>query len=255
MFPLPLSILFYPSSKGVMSLPLHNMVVNKQCLNLFLPSRVFLAYILITPKETKSLGQGLSHKEGLSFHSHSHCRRRRRWWWHTYIHRWHHQGQWQPDTAYANVAVSTGDTVRFKLDTGAQVNIMPSSVYTRLRQKIPLQPSTSKLFGYTGKQLTVHGSITPDIMPSSVYTRLRQKIPLQPSASKLFGYTGKQLTIQGSITLDFIQKAQLQRRLSHCQYSCLLPAHTRPKSLSPAGAHQDDPVHRLLHPYDPRQRH
>ena len=72
------------------------------------------------------------------------------------------KGNDSPDTAYANIAVSTGDTVRFKLDTGAQANIMPSSVYTRLRQMVPLQPSTSKLFGYTGKQLTVQGSITLD---------------------------------------------------------------------------------------------
>ena len=74
------------------------------------------------------------------------------------------KGNDSSDTAYANIAVSTGDTVRFKLDSGAQANIIPSSVYTRLRQieKVPLQPSTSKYFGYTGKQLIVQGSITLD---------------------------------------------------------------------------------------------
>ena len=39
----------------------------------------------------------------------------------------------------------------------------------------------------------------------------------------------------------FIHRAQLLRRLSHRGYSCLLPAHTWPTSLSPAGA--DCPGH------------
>ena len=59
-----MSILFCPSSKGVMSLPLHNMVVNKQCENLLLSSRVFLAYILITPKHhmMSEVAENLSHQ-------------------------------------------------------------------------------------------------------------------------------------------------------------------------------------------------
>ena len=71
-------------------------------------------------------------------------------------------GKDQPDTAYANVVTNTGDQIRFKLDTGAQANVILSSLYTRLKEKPPLGPSTSKLFGYSGKQLIVKGSITLD---------------------------------------------------------------------------------------------
>ena len=71
-------------------------------------------------------------------------------------------GKDQPDTAYANVAASSGDQIRFKLDTGAQANVTPSSLYARLMKTHPLRPSISKLFGYSAKQLTVKGSITWD---------------------------------------------------------------------------------------------
>ena len=54
------------------------------------------------------------------------------------------------------------DQICFKPDTGAQANVIPSSLYARLTKKQPLRPSTNKLFGYSGKQLTVKGSITLD---------------------------------------------------------------------------------------------
>ena len=166
------------------------------------------------------------------------------------------KGSDNPDTAYANIEVSTGGTVRFKLDTGAQAKVMPSSVYTRLRQKVPLQPSTSKLFGYTGKQLTVQGSIILDCSYKRHNYRGAFHIEdTPPSSQPILGLQAclqLELTVQGSITLDCSYKRHNDRGVFHILDT---PDHTRPTSLSPAGAHQDDPVHRLLHSYDPRQRH
>ena len=90
-------------------------------------------------------------------------------------------GKDQPDTAYANVVTYARDQIRFKLDTGAQANVIP---------------------------LLTPYNLTPcKVIPSSLYTRLKEKPPLRPSISKLFGYSGKQLIVKGSITLDCSYKS------------------------------------------------
>ena len=65
----------------------------------------------------------------------------------------------QQNTAVADITTNTGETIRFKLDTGSQANIIPLSTYNNLKQKPHLDPSSSRLFGYTGKQLSVKGII------------------------------------------------------------------------------------------------
>lgn len=68
-------------------------------------------------------------------------------------------GEDQPDTAYANVALSSGDVLRFKIDTGAQANVIPYKVYKKLTTLPPLTASKTKLFGYAGQRIDVKGCI------------------------------------------------------------------------------------------------
>ena len=90
-------------------------------------------------------------------------------------------GKDRPDTAYGNVVTNAGGQICFKLDTGAQANVIP---------------------------LLTPYNLTPcKVIPSSLYTRLKEKPPLRPSISKLFGYSGKQLIVKGSITLDCSYKS------------------------------------------------
>ena len=66
-----------------------------------------------------------------------------------------------PDTAFAFITTSTGKDIRFKIDTGSQVNnVIPASVYEKMREAPPLRPSSSKVFSYSGQRLPVTGDIT-----------------------------------------------------------------------------------------------
>ena len=70
------------------------------------------------------------------------------------------QGNNSKDTeqAFANLQVGPNrNTVKFKLDTGASTNVIPSRVFKGLGIKSALQPSTLPLYGYGGEQLAVRG--------------------------------------------------------------------------------------------------
>lgn len=43
----------------------------------------------------------------------------------------------QPNTAYANISMETGDVPRFKIDTGAQVNVIPYQVFRKMSKRPP----------------------------------------------------------------------------------------------------------------------
>ncbi|KAK7102006.1 hypothetical protein V1264_020300 [Littorina saxatilis] len=49
-------------------------------------------------------------------------------------------GKDHPDTAYANITLDTGDVLRFKVDTGAQANVIPYQIYKRML----VQPHSNK---------------------------------------------------------------------------------------------------------------
>ena len=66
-------------------------------------------------------------------------------------------GKDHPNTAYANITLQSNDVVRFKLDTGAQVNVIPLEIFEKLKIIRPLSPAKSKLFGYAGQQIDVKG--------------------------------------------------------------------------------------------------
>ena len=65
-----------------------------------------------------------------------------------------------PDTAFAVITTNTGKDIRFKTDTGSQVNVLPATVYEKMREAPPLRPSSSKIFSYSGQRLPVTGDIT-----------------------------------------------------------------------------------------------
>lgn len=67
-----------------------------------------------------------------------------------------------PDTAFADIKINTGNSIRFKLDSGSQANIIPYSMYKKLHSPPKLKTSSSKLFGYSGQRLTVQGDISLD---------------------------------------------------------------------------------------------
>ena len=47
--------------------------------------------------------------------------------------------------------------VIYKIDSGAQVNVMPESVYKTLKRKSELKPTKVKLTEYNGSQIPVIG--------------------------------------------------------------------------------------------------
>ena len=52
---------------------------------------------------------------------------------------------------------TNGTPIKYKLDTGSQVNLLPKSAYLRLRQKPQLHPANVKLTAYNGTSIPVAG--------------------------------------------------------------------------------------------------
>lgn len=68
-------------------------------------------------------------------------------------------GRDQPDTAYANITVGENDSIRFKVDTGAQANIIPKSLYDKMNMPPPIQKCSHRLRSYTGQPLKNVGCV------------------------------------------------------------------------------------------------
>ena len=60
------------------------------------------------------------------------------------------------DECYTTLDID-GHSVKFKVDTGSQVNILPSSVYKQLKVRSKLAKPTTRLTTYSGEDLTVQG--------------------------------------------------------------------------------------------------
>ena len=67
------------------------------------------------------------------------------------------------NTAFANVELTEGDQttkVRFKIDTGAQANVLPLKLFnSKINKPQLLEPSVHKLISYTGQHLKTTGKI------------------------------------------------------------------------------------------------
>ena len=60
------------------------------------------------------------------------------------------------DQAFATILVGLKKTpIKFKIDTGSQVNILPLSKFQELNIKHPMAPPESQLSSYTGDPLNV----------------------------------------------------------------------------------------------------
>ena len=66
----------------------------------------------------------------------------------------------KPDTVYATLNVGPEDTIKFKIDTGAQVNVIPAVIYNMLKRPPPLSSTKQRLVSYTGQQLGVKGKVS-----------------------------------------------------------------------------------------------
>ena len=65
----------------------------------------------------------------------------------------------QPDTVFATLDINKNEKLKFKIDTGAQVNVIPAVIFDKLNNPPELCKSRHKLVSYTGQHLTVNGSV------------------------------------------------------------------------------------------------
>ena len=63
------------------------------------------------------------------------------------------------DAAYAYINIGP-DSIHFKLDTGAQANIIPIAVFENMQKKHSLSANGCKLYGYSGSEITTKGTTT-----------------------------------------------------------------------------------------------
>ncbi|MCG7879803.1 MAG: hypothetical protein N0C90_26270, partial [Candidatus Thiodiazotropha endolucinida] len=67
----------------------------------------------------------------------------------------------ETNQAFVSVLLGPGKLpTQFKLDTGSQVNVLPESIFGRLKYKAPLQKPERQLSAYTGDKLDVRGRCT-----------------------------------------------------------------------------------------------
>lgn len=65
------------------------------------------------------------------------------------------------EQAFADIQLGRqGKELKFKLDTGAQVNIIPLREYASLKEECTIQPTSRRLTGYGGEKLMVKGTCT-----------------------------------------------------------------------------------------------
>lgn len=78
------------------------------------------------------------------------------------------------EQVFADILVGTNKSaVRFKLDTGASTNVIPTSVYKKLKIQHTLQPSSRPLYGYGGEQLAVQGKCNVNCQYKDIKLLLR----------------------------------------------------------------------------------
>ena len=63
------------------------------------------------------------------------------------------------DQAFVEIEIGPS-SIKFRIDTGSQVNILPSQTYTKLNLHHTLQEPTTKLTAYGGNTLNTLGCVT-----------------------------------------------------------------------------------------------
>ncbi|XP_067670000.1 uncharacterized protein [Haliotis asinina] len=64
-----------------------------------------------------------------------------------------------PNQAFADISVDGDHTISFKIDTGAQVNVIPKKEYDEMPVQHPLEEADQRLTNYSGHALKVLGRI------------------------------------------------------------------------------------------------
>ena len=105
----------------------------------------------------------------------------------------------QPNTAYASTDIETGDKIQFKIDTGAQVNVIPTSVYKQLKKQPHLQRTSQRLFGYAAKPIELAGCI--DLKCTYKHKSYRGTFFIANTAN----HSQPILGLQASLDLEFIK--------------------------------------------------
>ncbi|GLV42262.1 hypothetical protein CBL_21270, partial [Carabus blaptoides fortunei] len=77
------------------------------------------------------------------------------------------------DEWYHNISINNV-SILFKLDIGADVNVMPYNIYEKLCSVTQLQPTESKIFKYGGAQVKIRGIIKIKCIPEN-----RKEVKLQ----------------------------------------------------------------------------
>lgn len=81
-----------------------------------------------------------------------------------------HDGQANPWTVNLDV---NGNSVNFKLDTGAEIDVLPKATYNRLYQRPKLSPTSISLTAYNGTNISVLGKCTASIKYKKVTTSIK----------------------------------------------------------------------------------
>ena len=86
------------------------------------------------------------------------------------------------------LSLHTGKDISFKIDTGSQVNVIPATVYEKMREAPPLRPSSSKIFSYSGQRLPVTGDITMECQYKECsYTGVFHVVDTPPASQPILG--------------------------------------------------------------------
>lgn len=70
----------------------------------------------------------------------------------------------------------SGTIVPFKLDTGAQVNLISEKEYKTLRQKPKINTVKIKVTGYTGEEVPVKGSCIANVLYKGKHHRIQMLV-------------------------------------------------------------------------------
>ena len=96
------------------------------------------------------------------------------------------RGENSPDTVFIKLKLAN-KSVSFKLDTGAEVNVMPMKVFKTFQQ-VELKPTEVRLTSYTGQQLDVAGKAEFECSHKGKQSKLKFVV-VKTNAVPLLGFS------------------------------------------------------------------
>ncbi|KAK2707365.1 hypothetical protein QYM36_015153 [Artemia franciscana] len=102
------------------------------------------------------------------------------------------------DKAIVTLIINNQLPVTFKLDTGAQANIIPKSVFDQLSPKPKLQSTNQRLTSYCGAKIPVHGTCDLNCSHKTSFAVMHKFYIVDAPSPLIIGY-------QSSISLDLIK--------------------------------------------------